>query len=275
MHEIYFKGCMHTLGDEPSKKGKKIKHKTINDAYEALHKSKKATAKLLKQPKVAALVRETAAYFNEGLAIGIKDNEVPEKMLKALQDNVYYFSALKTHAQLKEASTLLLNKNGEIKPFKTFLNDVKNIDKQYNENYLEAEYSFAIDSATAAAKWQSYVEDADRYNLQYRTANDSKVRASHQTLNNITLPITDGFWNSYYPPNGWRCRCRAVRVLKDSFEQSNSADAQKLGEKATTAIGADGKNKLEMFRFNPGKQQVIFPPKHPYSRVAGAKNIKP
>jgi hypothetical protein len=37
-----------------------------------------------------------------------------------------------------------------------------------------------------------------------------------------------------------------------------------MGERATTSIGADGKNKLEMFRFNPGKQKVVFPPGNAY-----------
>ena len=36
------------------------------------------------------------------------------------------------------------------------------------------------------------------------------------------------------------------------------------GERATTQIGKNGENKAAMFRFNPGKTEKIFPPKHPY-----------
>ncbi len=28
-----------------------------------------------------------------------------------------------------------------------------------------------------------------------------------------------------------------------------------------------------MFRFNPGKDEVIFPPDHPYAQVQGAKEV--
>lgn len=60
------------------------------------------------------------------------------------------------------------------------------------------------------------------------------------------------------------CRCNAVEVRKGKYERSNSEEAQRRGEVATTQIGKDGSNRAEMFRFNPGKEKVIFPPTHPY-----------
>ena len=38
------------------------------------------------------------------------------------------------------------------------------------------------------------MEDGDRYNLQYRTANDGKVRPEHATMHGITLPPSYPFW---------------------------------------------------------------------------------
>lgn len=180
------------------------------------------------------------------------------------------FSALRTHAQLFEASRLLKTADGGIKPFNQFAQDIASINKNYNENYLQAEYQFATASALMAQKWSDIEENQDRYNLQYRTAGDEKVRASHEALNMITLPASDTFWNTYYPPNGWRCRCNAIEVLKDKYDVSDSELAIKAGEKATTQLDKNGKNRLEIFRFNPGKQKVIFPPDHPYRKLQGA-----
>ena len=98
-------------------------------------------------------------------------------------------------------------------------------------------------------------------------ANDGLVRPEHAALHGVTLPPSDKFWNDYYPPNGWRCRCTAVQVRKGKYPESDSDAACDAGEKATTHIGKDGSNKAQIFRFNPGKQEKIFPPKHPYFKA--------
>lgn len=204
---------------------------------------------------------------------GLQDNEVPEEMLKALQQDVYIFSALKTHAQLYEASRQLVDENGKVRSFAQYKQEYKQINQAYNKNYLEAEYEFAIASAQSVQKWVKIEQNKDRYNLQYRTAGDERVRVSHRALDRITLPPSDTFWSSYYPPNGWRCRCIAIEVLKDKYETSDSTKANEEGNKATTQIGTNGKNRLEIFRFNPGKDKVIFPQNHPYRKIQDANKV--
>lgn len=90
------------------------------------------------------------------------------------------------------------------------VNDVRKIDQTYNRNYLRAEYNFCQASANMAAKWEQFQEDGDRYNLQYRTVRDGRVRPEHAALHGITLPPSDPFWQSYFPPNGWNCRCTVI-----------------------------------------------------------------
>lgn len=187
--------------------------------------------------------------------------EIPAKMLEYLRKDVFVFSGMKTYAELKEASQLLLTPEGKIKPFQQFREEAKKVHTTYNERYLEAEYRFATDSAQMAANWVNIDQNND---LQYRTAQDDRVRTDHAALANITLPATDKFWDKYYPPNGWNCRCVAVEVLPGKYERTDSETAEKLGETATTKLDKNGKNASEIFRFNPGKQGVIFPRKHPY-----------
>lgn len=243
----------------------------LNDgekAFKHLHKKGNYKPEDLQTEKpYQKLIQSTFDAFD----FAIQDNDMPEVMRTALQDNARLFGSLKTNAQLFEASKLLLNDSGKLKPFSEVSKDFDKLNVNYNQNYLEAEYEFAVASSQAAAQWANL---GDRYNLQYRTAQDERVRASHQALADITLPKEDPFWSMYYPPNGWRCRCVAVEVLKGKYDESNSEKAVKAAEKATTEIGKDGKNRLEIFRFNPGAQKVVFPPVHPYTKVAGAKEIK-
>lgn len=100
--------------------------------------------------------------------------------------------------------------------------------------------------------------------LKRDTASDERVREAHAMLHNVTLPVDDPFWKKFFPPNGWNCRCTVVQVRKAKYPVSDSQWAIKQGEKATTAINKKGQNKLAIFRFNPGIEHKIFPPKHPY-----------
>ena len=219
-------------------------------------------------PEYKDIVLETASILNGTL----EDSVLSDNMLASMENDVFLFSALKTHAQLFEASRMLLTEEKTIKPFLLFSNDIRKIKKNYNENYLEAEYDFAVGAVQMAERWESFKDD-DKYFLQYRTSNDDKVRKTHAVLDGITLPKNDAFWDYYFAPNGWRCRCNVVQVLAHLNQKSNSDKAIEMGEKATTQIGKNGENKLGIFRFNPAKEKVIFPPKHPYHKLAGASKV--
>ena len=242
--------------------------KAVEKAFKRLHSNGNYKPEdLNKTPEFKELVKQTSGIFESA----ITDNDISEEMLKSLKENVFVFSGLKTHAELLEASKLLLTDDNKIKSFSQFSKDVEKIKSGYNENYLDSEYQFALTSSEMAGKWSKVSKD---YDLQYRTANDSKVRDSHKLLHNITLPADDSFWIYYYPPNGWKCRCNALEVLKGKYDLSDSKTATSNGEKATSQIGKDGKNKLEIFRFNPGIDKVVFPPAHPYYKVEGASIVE-
>ena len=242
-------------------------------AIKYIHDKKGYKAADLKEKDIKALIEETNNVFNMAIDFGIMDNEIPDEMLSALRNNTFQFAGFKTHQQMKEVGKLLLDENDKVKPFSKFKNDVAQVNADYNKTYLEAEYQFAVGSSQSAARWSEYSDDTERYMLQYRTANDDKVRASHQILNETTLPKDDPFWAAYYPPNGWRCRCTVVEVLARKYKKSDSEASIKNGEKATTQLNKDGKNTMEMFRFNPGQKSIVFPDKHPYYK--DKKEVQP
>ena len=185
-------------------------------------------------------------------------HEVPEELTAALEQNTFIFSGFKTYHELREASTLLKDENGGFKPFERFLSDVQKINNTYNRNYLQAEYNHAVQSTQMAVKWHDFEQDGDQYDLQYRTANDGKVREEHAILHNTTLPPSDPFWDKYLPPNGWNCRCTVVQVRKGKYPTSDPELAMQRGDNCTA------KPKQQIFRFNPGKSMKVFPEKHPY-----------
>lgn len=210
---------------------------------------------ILAKPKVQEFIETHASVLDSGF----RQVEMSEAMRRRLTRSDYVFSGMKTFHELNEAFPSLLDENGNRKPFGQFLNDVRQIDSTYNGNYLRAEYNFVQSSAQMAARWEQFMEDGDRYNLQYRTANDGKVRPEHAALHNVTLPITDPFWEEYYPPNGWNCRCSVVQVRKSRYPETPHDEAMALGEEA---LQKDAKG---IFHFNAGKEQKTVPDYNPYT----------
>lgn len=185
--------------------------------------------------------------------------KMSDKMRERLTRSNYIFSGIKTFHELNEAFPSMLDENGNKKPFERFLNDVQKINDTYNANYLHAEYNFVQASATMAAKWEQFSEDGDRYYLQYRTAKDDKVRPEHAALDGVTLPMSDSFWETYYPPNGWNCRCTVVQVRKQKYPATEHSDAMSRGEEAMNG------ERYNIFRFNSGKQGKTMPDYNPYT----------
>ncbi len=185
--------------------------------------------------------------------------EMSDAMRRRLTRSNYIFSGMKAFHELHEAFPSLLDENGNRKPFERFLNDVRSIDKTYNSNYLRAEYNFVAASAEMAGRWEQFMRDGDRYNLQYRTQSDDKVRPEHAALDRVTLPPSDPFWEEFYPPNGWNCRCTVVQVRKSKFPETPHDEAMRLGDEA---LQRDSKG---IFRFNPGIERKTIPDYNPYT----------
>lgn len=210
---------------------------------------------ILESPQAQEFIETHASVLDSSF----RQVEMSDAMRRRLTRSDYIFSGMKTFHELNEAFPSLLDENGNRKPFERFLNDVRKIDTTYNSNYLRAEYNFVQSSAEMAARWERFAEDGDRYYLQYRTANDGKVRPEHAALHGVTLPLSDPFWEEFYPPNGWNCRCTVVQVRKSKYPATDHEEAMSLGELAT------GKDTKGIFRFNPGKEEKAVPDYNPYT----------
>lgn len=196
-----------------------------------------------------------AVYKGFGKSLETTLFETPDyQMLESLRENVYIFSGAKTYQQTRAVSALLTDKD-KIKSFGDYKKQAKEILTEYNENYLSAEYNSAIAQAKSASQWMQIEKDKDVLPmLTYKTVGDGRVRFEHMVLNNISRPVTDKFWDRYYPPNGWNCRC-------DVLQSDDAVKTDLKGFKAPNTVP-------EIFRFNAGKQRIVFSKKHPYFDIA-------
>lgn len=211
---------------------------------------------MLSDAPVRAAIEESYNIIRP--ALSSLEHHTPETVRHALDNNAFIFSGFRTYHSLRELGLSLTDKKGNILPLEEFRKEVRKVHDKYNVNYLEAEYEHAVGASLMADRWHEQQQGGDRYNLQYRTAGDNRVRPDHEALEGITLPKSDKFWSDYYPPNGWRCRCDVVEVSPEDYPLSNSTEASSRGEDTLR------KGKQGIFRGNPGKDLALFPDKHPY-----------
>ncbi|MBQ3688419.1 MAG: minor capsid protein [Bacteroidales bacterium] len=226
-------------------------------AAEQIYDSGGYNPEMLSTQKGSALINETFRVFNTAIDKGLGEEPDPA-VSAALRENAFIFSGFKTHAELEQVSQMLTDEKGNIKPFNEFLNDIQSINKDYNHNYLRTEYNQALQAAQMAGKWADFEKNKNFINLQYRTANDERVRASHRILHGTTLPVDDPFWKQYTPPNGWGCRCTVVAVLKDDYPVQDSHGSIAKAESCFKTP------KEKMFKENLAEKKRLFPSKHPY-----------
>ncbi|HMP93206.1 MAG TPA: phage minor head protein, partial [Phnomibacter sp.] len=251
----------------------------FNAAVAHIYQQQGFTPAQLADEPVKGLINGIYKEFKEAISTGITlGGGMASQALQKLQTDVYVFSGMKTYAQLREAANLMVQPgvNGgpaTLKPYAQFEREALDIHQAYNVHHLRTEYHYAATTAQNAARWAKYEAQKERYHLKYMTDNGPNVRPSHKALEGIVLPVDDPFWNQYAPKNGWNCHCYLEQVRIGEEPVSNSEEATKLGEAATTRLAKDGSNAEAMFRYNPGKQGVIFPPRHPYVRTKCGSNL--
>lgn len=169
--------------------------------------------------KLFSLLRKNEKSDNTELSIS---HNVPKNQIEYLKENIFFFSTCKTKEEMKVLSNKLLTNNAEIKPFYQFFQEVQLLYPNCMKSKLESEYNLSITSSLIISKWNDYESDGDRYNLQLREYEGKE----------FTLPLSDPFWNDYFPPNDWiDNKFFIVQVRKNKYPESDSLQARKYMSK--------------------------------------------
>lgn len=194
----------------------------------------------------------TDGYGKTGVEWGGKD----WAFFQNLKYNTAVFDAFKCNREIKEAYKLLTWEDGTAKTWEEFKRDAMRVCEKYNQRWLQTEFNLAHAAAKAARRWQGYERNAGLYpNLRYIAVQDERTRISHAELDGYVIPIGHPFWDKYYPPNGWNCRC-SVQPTDD-----------------TVRLPPYVPPIPEMFQTNPGKTAQVFDTSHPYYKGLSEKEI--
>lgn len=85
---------------------------------------------------------------------------------------------------------------------------------------LETIYRTNLQSAYQAGRFKQLVETAHvRPYWMYDAVGDHRTRPLHAALNGKVYRFDHPFWNAWYPPNGFNCRCTVRSLSEDRFER--------------------------------------------------------
>ena len=205
------------------------------------------------------LLQATVKPYIDGIAKGYGksladvDWDTPDaKTLQKLTENVFQFSASKDFHILSDMTAALKGSDGKMRSFDEFRAEVDKMNVKYNQNWLRTEYNQAVASSQAAARWTDYEKHSKSMPfLQYQAVMDGNTRAEHAALNGVIKRVDSDFWDKYYPPNGWGCRCEVIQLPGKNHKET-PAEAIKFCK-------VD-----DMWKVNVGKKGVVFPKGHPY-----------
>lgn len=103
---------------------------------------------------------------------------------------------------------------------------------QYGSVYrLALIYHVNLQAAFMAGRRARQLENVDdRPYWMYVAVMDSRTRPAHKAMNGLTFKYDDPFWQSFYPPNGFRCRCRVRAQTSDQINSKNIAVSNSKGK---------------------------------------------
>lgn len=76
----------------------------------------------------------------------------------------------------------------------------------------------------AAGHWERIQRSKEtRAYLMYVAILDDRTRPGHRAWHAIILPVDHPFWQTHYPPNGWKCRCTVLQLSQRDLENMGLA----------------------------------------------------
>lgn len=112
---------------------------------------------------------------------------------------------------------------------------------------LKTIYSVNMQTAYQTGRYKTQYENVDnRPYWEYVAVMDASTRPEHAMLNGLIYRYDDPFWQSFYPPNGWRCRCRVNALSDYNLQKKNrtvSSSAGTLSEELALVSKKSGEYK--------------------------------
>lgn len=92
---------------------------------------------------------------------------------------------------------------------------------------LENIYRTNMQTAYSAGQYQGYMANIDsRPYWMYDAVGDHRTRPAHAAMDGLVYSYDDPFWATFYPPNGYRCRCSVIALSERDMQRDGKVLSQ-------------------------------------------------
>ena len=92
---------------------------------------------------------------------------------------------------------------------------------------LENIYRTNMQTAYSAGQYQGYMANIDsRPYWMYDAVGDHRTRPAHAAMDGLVYRYDDPFWATFYPPNGYRCRCSVIALSERDMQRDGKVLSQ-------------------------------------------------
>lgn len=104
--------------------------------------------------------------------------------------------------------------------------------------HLETIFRTNVQSAYMAGRYSEMMAMADTFPYwQYSAVNDGRTRPAHRALHGKVYPAGHPFWDTWYPPNGFNCRCTVKALTRRQVEDRGLIVETEIPDEIDTASG--------------------------------------
>lgn len=123
--------------------------------------------------------------------------------------------------------------------FEKWRKDIRVQDLGLPKHRLDNIFRTNIQAAYNRGHWENFTQHKNtRPYLMYDAINDTRVRPTHLAMDGIIRPVGDSFWNTHFPPSGFRCRCKCIS-LTDRQARERSKNGKGLNQPITDDMKPD------------------------------------
>lgn len=167
---------------------------------------------------------EAVKYFKEKIPVTSKQFFEISQEYQSLSFTVSGYTKIQVLKKFHDELLQAIAAGDTLKSFRDRMNDFLETEGYEGITNFQADNIFRTNTQTAyqVGHYKQMTDPdvlKDRPYWMYDAVNDKHTRPSHLAMDGRVFPADSPIWDTWYPPNGFRCRCTVRSLSKRQVEQ--------------------------------------------------------